>query len=299
MFNMHFIVQVAVALVVFAILNNAAIKIMKLESLVDDPTKLVKTVLFKGWVETNGFTNKQYNTHNVFSTNYQKLPHSMNKMGGAQFSYTLWVKLNDLSASNVADKVLFLHGDKNRYAYTTSVGNLTQNHVGNVVKCPLVKFGDSADTLMVEFNTTTEVSATAEISKVKSFDETIRHNVFSLMPGKWVLFTFTFEDDRRYGEHEDGVVFKFYVNDILYHTQRYAGALRLNQGDLSILPTVAIADGYLADLTYYNYALELDAIKNVVRAGPSKIRYNDLAGDPSFNQPLYLSQYNKLEIANL
>lgn len=299
MFDMRFVVQVAVALVVFAILNNAALMIMKYDEIVDDPTKLVKQVIFKGWVETNGFTSKQYNTHNVFSTNYKKLPHSMNKMGGAQFSYTMWVKLNDLSASNVADKVLFLHGDKNAYAYTTTVGNLTQNHVGTVVKCPLVKFGDSADSLLVEFNTTTEVSATAEISRIKSMDETVRHNVFSLMPGKWALFSFTFEDDRRYGEHEDGVVFKFYINDILYHTQRYSGALRLNQGDLNILPTGAISDGYLADLTYYNYALEVDAIKQVVVAGPSKERYNDLAGDPSFNQPLYLSQYNKLEVANL
>lgn len=304
------VIQVIVALIVFIILNNLAVYIMKQEDVIDDPTKLVATKLFTGWVETASFTDKAFNIHNPFALNYRKMPHSVNRMGGAQFSYTMWIKLNDVSASNTADHILFLQGDQQQYNYHTSQvkssgfssDNIEKDHLDYLVKCPLVKFGDSADNLIVEFNTTRDISARAEINRIKSADETIRHNVFSLMPGNWSLMTFIFEDDRRYNEHEDGVIFTFYLNNVLYHTQRYKGALRLNKGDLHILPTGTsqspMTGGYLDDLTYYNYALNLNDINKLVTAGITNSRYNEMEGDPSFNTPLYLNMYNKLEISN-
>lgn len=292
------VLQVLVAIIIFVLLNNFAVWIMKKETIIDDPTALVKTKLFDGWVETNGFTNKAFNTYNMFASNYRKMPRSINKMGGAQFSYSMWIKLNNTSAKNIANKVLFVQGDNKRYSFSTSVGDKRTNEIDYLIKSPLVKFGDDADTLITEFNTSTNISTTAQVSKVNNRDETVRHNVFSLMPGKWMLMTWIFEDDKKYDEPEDGVVFRFYLNDILYQTQRYSGSLRLNKGDMYILPGGGIEDGFLGDLTYYNYALGVDEIRRVYSQGVTNKRYNEMDTDPSFNEPLYLSQYNKLEIYN-
>ena len=300
------IFQVVVALIVFMVLNNVAVYIMKKENVIPDPTKSVATSIFAGWVDTSTFTNKSFDTHNVFASNYRSLPRSANKMGGAQFSYTVWVRFNDISAKTLSDKVMFMQGDPTKYNYQVqrNVGGfspktVTENKYDYVVKCPLVRFGDDGSSMIVEFNTTNDISARAEINRVQRDDQTVRHNVFSLLPGSWALMTFVFEDDRRYNDHEDGVIFTFYLNDILYYTQRFQGALRLNKGDLVMLPEGPIDQGYMSDMTYYNYALDLQQINKVIGKGMTNSRYNDMDTDPTFNQPLYLNQYNKLEISNL
>jgi len=297
--KLFILLEVVIALLIVIILNKIAVKIMTNDEIIEDPTRKMKTVLFNGWVETNGFTNKKFNTFNQFATNYRKLPHSMNKLGGAQFTYTMWIKLNNTSAENVANKVLFLQGDPSLYNFTETIGNTTKTINDFLVKCPVVKFGNGVDEINVEFNTTKEISARASILRVPNADETIRHNMVSLLPGKWAMLTFVFEDDKRYNEFEDGVIFRFYVNDIMYNTSRFTGALRLNQGDLNILPNGGILDGYLADLTYYNYAFNVEDVRNVFAKGFNNNRYNEMDNDPSFNEPLYLTQYNKLEINNL
>jgi hypothetical protein len=293
------VIQAVVAFLIFIALNNIAVFIMKREEIIDDPTKLVRQTLFKGWVETKGFYNKQFNTYNRFASNYKKLPHSVNILGGSQFTYSVWVKFNNVSAENLGNKVLFLKGDKKQYPYSVTVNKQATNASDYLVKSPIVKFGDSANELIVEFNTTKNLNQRVVIDRVPSSDETQRHNVFSLVPGKWMLMTFIFEDNRTYDNPEDGVIFTFYLNDILYHTSRVQGALRLNQGDLNILPNSAIQDGFMADLTYFNYALNVNDVRALVAAGFTNARYNEMESDPSFNQPLYLTQYNKLEINNL
>jgi hypothetical protein len=292
------IIQVAIAFSIFIALNAIAIKLMKNDDIMDDVAKMVRKPIIKGYVETKGFTDKQYNTYNIFASNYRKLPVSVNKFGGLQFTYTVWVKFNNVSSENLANKVLFLRGDPRKYPYSvTEYGNSTKS-TDYIIKCPLVRFGDDANTLIVEFNTTKHISETAVIKRIQNADETIRHNVFSLVPGKWMMMTFVFEDDKIYDSPENGINFKFYLNEMLYHTQRFKGALKSNQGDLCILPGPAILDGYLSDLTYYNYALNVSDIRRLVAEGNTPVRYNEMDDDPSFNQPLYLSQYNKLEINN-
>lgn len=292
------VLQVVMAVLIFVVLNKFAVWIMKKETIIDDPTALVKTKIFDGWVETNGFTQKAFNTYNMFATNYRKMPRSLNKMGGAQFSYSVWIKLNNTSAKNLANKILFIQGDNKIYNFSTTIGNSIKNETDYLIKCPLLKFGNGVETLITEFNTSAEITAKATVSKIASKDQTLRHNVLSWMPGKWTLLTLIFEDDKRFDEPEDGVNFRFYLNDILYHTQRYTGSLRLNKGDLYILPNGPIEDGYLCDLTYYNYALGVDEIRNVFSQGVTNKRYNEMDTDPSFNEPMYLTQYNKLEIYN-
>ena len=226
---LYILIQSIAALLIFVALNNIAVYIMKNEDIIEDPTKLIKQLIIPGWVETKGFTDKAFNTYNRFAKNYKKLPKSSNKFGGAQFTYTLWTKFNNVSAENLAGKVLFLQGDKKKYPYTETIYNKATAKTDYLVKCPLVKFGNNSNELIVEFNTTKDITETAVISRVQSSDETLRHNIFSLTPGKWTMMTFVFQDDKRYGDPENGIIFSFYLNDVLYSTQRFTGALRLNK----------------------------------------------------------------------
>lgn len=298
--------QVVVALVIIRVVNSMSTLLLEKDNVIIDTTKNVVSPIFVGWIDTNSFTNKSFNTHNQFARNYVNLPHSVNKMGGSQFSYTVWIKLTDVSAQNTADKVLFIQGDAKQYVYQTKETKRTgfgpekasKNNYGYVVKSPMVKFGDDAGDLIVEFNTSVDFNARAEIKRVPSQDLSVRHNVFSLIPGNWAMMTFVFEDDKLYSNPEDGIKFTFYLNDTLYHTQRFKGALRLNNGDLTLLPSGPIQGGYLSDLTYYNHALGVDEISKVYTRGMVQEAFNTLKTDPSFNLPLALSQYNKLEINN-
>ncbi len=292
--------QIILALGIALVLNLIAVYIMVKEDIVEDVTKLVSVPIFKGWVDTKAFTNKQFNTYNRFAKNYKKLPRSINRKGGAQFSYSVWVKFSNISSANLSKNVLFMRGDKTKYPYKVTIGNKTLDKNDYVIKCPLVRFGDNMNELVVEFNTSNDVSASATITKIDNdTDETVRHNIFSLVPDRWTLMTFVFEDNKEFGEAESGIEFSFYLNDILYLKQRYKGMMRLNGGDLIILPNSSIEGGYMADLTYYNYALSLYDVRKVLSRGVSPYRYNDMETDPDFNEPLYLTEYNKLEIYNL
>jgi hypothetical protein len=290
--------QLLVVVGTLVLLNFIALKIMEKEEIIDEPVGRKASIIFKGWVETGSFVGRSFNSYNRFAKNYRKLPASVNTKGGAQFSYSFWIKINNTAPNNVANKVIMVRGDPSRYEYNKTEYGVNKSENDVVIKCPLIKFGNSVEEIIVEYNTTHDVMTQSVVSRLKSSDETIRRNVLSLIPGKWALFTFTFEDDKRYSEFEDGVVFRFYINDILYHTERTRGALKLNGGHLSLFPAGGVGDGYMSDLTYWNFALNIEDVRKVFSKGFNNIRFNDLDSDASFNEPLYLSQYNKLEIYN-
>lgn len=297
------IVQIIIAVVISWVLIRIAYAIMMRNEIVRDYTKSIDVPIIKGWVLTRNFTNKKFNTYNPISTNYIELPKSVNRVGGAQFSYSMWIRLDNVAQENLGSRVIFVHGDPNMYEMTKTMGNDKTKMVDFAIKCPLVKFAPNGKDIIVQVNTTLDINQEARIPTVKSPDEAQRHNVFSLIPTKFVLWTFVFEDDVLVGNvHESGCLFKFYVNDFAYYTQRFKGTLRLNKGTFSVLPLVGndkpIENGYIADLTYYNRALTpLDA-KSIMAKGPRDKRFDEYNNNAPFNEPLYITEYNKLDIYN-
>lgn len=298
------ILQVAVALVAVWILFTLATSLLIRNQVTQDYTKPIDTSIINGWVMTQSFFNKRFNTFNPLATNYVELPKAVNRLGGSQFSYSLWVRFDDVSLENLGGKVVFLHGDLDMYEMTKDVNGMTQKIVDFVVKCPLVKFGANGKDIVVEVNTTTEITQQAVVPAKKSMDETMRHNVFSLIPTKFVLWTFVFKDDVLAGNtYESGCIFQMYVNDFLYFTKRFKGTLKLNRGMLSMHPLVGndkpITGGYLNDLKYYNRALTIADVRLIMARGPPNKRFGDLSGNAPFNEPLYITEYNKLDIYNM
>jgi hypothetical protein len=292
-------IQVVVALSILTILNRISVRVLKNEDILPEPEKKVSIPLMKGYVDMASFARKQFNTQNMFAKNFKNVPKSVNIMGGSQFTYSMWIRMNDPSATNVSNKTLFLRGDVKEYPYKVVKNGAETAKTERLIKCPSIKFGNTSGDLIVDFNTTTNISETFTVSKESTADEAIRHNVFSLLPGKWVLLTFVFEDNKVVQEHESGIEVKFYVNDVLYQSQRFKGSLRINNGNIHMLPDGGISGAYLAEFTYHNYALGPLDVRALYNKGFTNKRFNEFENDPDFHKPLFLSEYNKLEIHNL
>lgn len=292
--------QIVIGIVIAMIVYSIANRVMVYENVVVDYTKPITTKIFEGWVNAMSFVNRSYNTYNEFATNYREMPRSVNRHGGAQFSFSVWTRFDDVSVANVKNKVLFVYGDPNRYTVTKKVGASFQETVTDyVIKCPLVAFTSDGEGIRVDFNTNENIGNAVVVNKVRSLKESTRHNVMSMVPGKWTLWTFVFADSITYdAKSESGVVVKMYVNDFLHFTQKVGGSLRTNKGSLTVLPE-GINGGFLGDLTYYNWALTSEEVQTIVSGGLTNKYYNDMDSDGSFNVPNYLTEYNKLEIYNV
>lgn len=294
------IIQITTALIILYWVNKGMNKILRSEQVVVDYSAKVYTTIFPGWITTASFTNRTYNTFNPFATTYRHLPRAVNRMGGAQFSFSIWTRFDDTSSTNLMNKVLFLYGDPTKYMVKKTVDDKIEDTVTDyVIKCPLVKFSADGESVMVEFNTNDALTNRAIIPKLRAADEAIRHNVMAVLPGMWALWTFVFEDNIYPDSiNESGVVFRMYVNDFLHHTQRYEGSLRLNRGYINILPE-PINNAFMADFVYYNYALNANDISKIITKGINQNIYNEMDSDAAFTEPNYITEYNKLEIYNL
>lgn len=200
-----------------------------------------------------------------------------------------------------------------------------------LVKCPRIRFGGSYGTFVVELNTLADPDAKVLITSnsAPTFDNklvpmdqaerdpSLRYNALSLTRGRWAMYTFTFEDHVAINDFEDGIIVRFYLNDTLYHSQALRSSLRQNYGDLYLMPTISapkgnsymstvasieknesnVMNGTLGNLSYFNYALSIQDVTSLYRNGPPTYPSRDMMSGAS-SQPLYLSEYNRLDVYN-
>lgn len=300
--------QLLGGIVVVVVLYHMLLLVMRQDKLVLDPQVDVRlprmTKIIDGFIEVPTIANKAFDTLDQRAPNYLPLPRSYNRRGGAQFSYQFWLNVKDGTPSAVKDKIILLRGDNALYTWNDSANG---HHSGVAIACPSISFGDTYDELKIRFNTldqientyTTKTQTTQNVA-----DTSARNNaLLKLILGKWVLFTVVFEDNVPVSEFEDGTRMRLYVNDLMYDSATYPGkALRQNNGQLFLFPSNGAGSGGLpgaliCDLSYYNYAVEAEAIKKTYDAGQSQKRSNAPGtGENIASQPLYLSEYNKLDI---
>ena len=260
-----------------------------------------KTVIIGGFTDASQKDEKKtsFNTSVPINFTYIDLRPSNNIKGGNQFTYSFWLNIGSGITSEVADKILFLKGTNTRYNFdvTDNVSKITSRYRNELlVYAPMIKFGKTAQSLEVCFNTLNRHDEKLEISQVVSQDNTVRNNVLSMVQGTWILFTITFEDNIPINEFENGIIVKVFIQDQLYRVGRYKSALKQNYGNLIMFPNEdPITDVKLADLTYYNYALNQRDVEGIMLKGPNlKVSTAYM----STNQPPTLSDYNKLDIYN-
>lgn len=310
------VMQVLLGLVVVFFVYRMSLWLMKKDQLVIDERKHLNTKetvrIVDGFAYTALATNRSWNTVNPASRNYMRLRRSYNRKGGAQFTYAFWMYLDDTSPENVGNKDILIRGDRNEFSYNSETAvadtmlsnTISKNVNGVVVKCPRIRFGPTHDSYVIELNTLHDPNAMIVINPIPATsgeDSSMRHNVLKLMQHRWTLLTFTFEDNVAINDFEDGIMVRFYVNDILYKTSTIRSTLRPNNGAFYLLPSgddSSIKNGRIGDVTYFNYALSTAMVRENFERGPPKYPCKDIMGGDSLGDPLYLSEYNKLDVYN-
>jgi hypothetical protein len=325
------LVQVLIGLGVVAALYFVSLLVMHKDQLVVSKryqvNTLVDTLIIDGFSEVPVMADRSHNTVNPRARSYVHMPRSYNRVGGAQFTYSFWIYLGDTTPGNVGGKTILMRGDTREYKWKKTVAPdpeecigadpaKTTFHDGVAIKCPRIAFGPTYDSLQVQFNTFDDLDATVSIDSQRSsasataawtkdghdeegaYDPTLRHNVLKLIENKWVLMTFVFEDHMPINDFEDGIQFRFFLNDILYSAKTFRSALRQNSDDLHLFPDGGIKGARFGDLRFMNYAVDPDWVREKFRKGPPKSAATEHAGRNSMGEPLYLNEYNKLDIYN-
>ncbi len=293
-------IQLTLGVLIVIVINQIATKLMKDNSIVVDYTRNVSTQIINGWVTGTAFTNRSFNGFNPFARNYRDMPRSVNRHGGVSFSWSIWTRFDDVSKASLRNKILFMYGDNQKYALAEIANKLQKDVIHDyVIKCPLVKFDEDGEGILVQFNTNEQVHNEAKIDRIKSLDEAKRSNILAMMPNRWTLWTFVFSDNVPFGETlPAGIEIKMYVNDFLHHTERISkGSFRMNKGYVTVLPE-PINASHLADLTYHNYALQPEHVSRLMNRGVPKHSYTELS-QGNFHMPNHITEYNKLEIYNI
>ena len=305
------VAQIAVGLLLVYAVYGMSLVIVKKDKLFVDSrynfNSREATKIVDGYIEAPIISNRVFNTINPAADSFVNMPRSFNRKGGAQFSYSFWLFLDDTSPENIRHKTILLRGDPKSYSYTaTKPGRTTGVQRSDVlVQCPLIGFGPTYDTFLVRFNTHDDPATTMRIQAPQ--DTRGRgHNLLKLIDRRWVLLTFSFEDNIAVTDFEDGIMVRFYVNDILYHSHRVRSTLRQNDGELVLFPPSAdsgeegsvLKGARIGNLTYFNYALTAASVREIFEQGPPKHFAADLAGRSQTGEPLHISLYNKMDIYN-
>jgi hypothetical protein len=236
--------------------------------------------VFKGVTDCRQLFNRSYSTLLPNRPYYAKLPFSMNRYGGNCFSYMFWMKITNVEESNLRDKVIFMRGDENKYPLqkidqtdnnrpVTPVGYQTR-----IIKMPLLKFGKNYQQIIVECNTTNDIEQTFDTTEFQKGETQSQREVLSMIPGRWILYTMTFEDNMPVDDFEDGIEMKMYINNVLLFRKIAKGALRLNEGDLHFFPKgdELIQGAFIGDFRYIPWAASYNEINKIYEKGvnPSK-----------------------------
>jgi hypothetical protein len=309
--------QVLIGLVVIFVLYRMSLWILHKDQLVESESRNLDSKhvvrIVDGFAPTSIATDRIWNTVNPDSRNYAPLKQSYNRKGGAQFSYSFWLKMPNIThelTSLEENSTILMQGDSTRYNYNVAPSVGESSDVSDVlIKCPRIRFGKYYNELVVELNTLSDPNVVFTLSpraqlrqSTNTGDETLRLNALKLAANKWALYTFTFEDNVAVNDFEDGIIMRAYINDFLYHTYRAAGsALKLNNGDFYLLPKEAgkdgVKNGFIGDVTHYNYAMSPEQVHELFEAGPPTKMSTELMSGGS-GDPLFLSEYNKLDIYN-
>ena len=278
-----FLVQVAVGILVIFIIYGVAVYVMNTDGIASDQGIVqaiaTRTTVLPGTIDASHWIPRVWNT--VLPSGASTLPSlqirkSVNRFGGAQFSYSFWLYVDNLqnihqntnnsqvncnlggqnptasdgstpilSVNNPDLYVLFVKGDNRCYQYSTASYDLASKKAGTstgfqgrYVKAPLVAIGDpNLREMRVYYNSLSAVDNVVILSRnANTYDSTARRNVPSLTEGSWVMYTFVFMDYVPINDFETGIVVKSYVNDTLYQIDKSTGSLKDNDGELTVLP---------------------------------------------------------------
>jgi len=187
------------------------------------------------------------NTYDPLSASYITMPPPTSSVKGG-FAYSFWMNRQGNSNRSLSNKNIIMRG--------------IHKGSSNLVKGPLIRFGEKQDEFVVEFNT----------QKTPHGEWVVNPNALQVFTGnKWGMYTFVFRDYVNEHSLMKGLRIDLYIDNKLIGSHVEEGnGLRLNEGPLYILPNVENvhpASGLLADIKYFNYALDANDIDSLFKEG--------------------------------
>lgn len=301
------ILQIVVGLLVLYIIYIVSLVALRSDKLgmdtaLDMNKKQMVTIL-EGYAESSQISGLRgiFNTAVETAYDYVPIRPSVNLKGGAQFTYSLWMYAGgeDYVGSGYPGKTIFIKGDSTMYnfkVYQPANSAVATPKRDVVSYCPMLVFGANRMEFTIRFNTLHNMDERFEIKRLATANSVMRHNVMSLFEKKWVMLTMSFEDNMPINDFENGILIKFYVNDVLYQTGRFKSALKQNSGNLYTFPNGTVTDCRISNFNYFNYAVTPDEVRRLAERGPSDKPLRSVT--QSFLSPSWLSDYNRLDIYN-
>lgn len=306
------IVQIIIGFVFVFIIYMLATLAVKADKLVIDSEKDIslkrQVDIIDGYIDSN--SRIDINTSMSFATNFLPIKSSMNIKGGAQFTYQFWLFVDNTESA--AGKTIFIKGDPSLYNYKvtenkysiekkTMENYYTRNMVGQISKCPMFAFKSGGDPSNIEFhmefNTLHNMNESFDVVNIKSDNSVYRNNLLSVFAKQWFMVTVIFQDNMPINDFENGIIVRFYLNDVLYQQQAYKSTLKQNEGDLVLFPDSNISGTKLTSMRYFNYAISDSSIQNSYKGGPV-IKPSTTFGAVK-NNISYISDKNKLDVFNM
>jgi hypothetical protein len=177
---------------------------------------------------------------------------SVNATNGIEFTWSIWLFINDLGTPN------------NKYQHIFHKGNDTIDTLG-------LNYPNNAPGLYISPNTN-------ELTVIMNTYDVINEEI--LVPdiplNKWINVIIRCEN----------TTLDVYVNGTITKSVELLGVPKQNYGDVYVGMNGGF-DGYISNLWYYNYALGTAAIQNLVKKGPN----TKMTGSSAMNMknPNYLS----------
>lgn len=281
-----------------------------------------KTRLFKGIYDYGINDELQFSTYSRYDgKNYRELVPSINRKGGAEYSYNFWLKMDKskLQSQTLCDDIILLmRGDKIQLNYETEVKCKLLNNDGKYIfiKNPLIRIDSkNLSSLVVEYNTITNpdsyrLNGDSLIKcDASSFDDKNQGylGIYDMNSAeynnRWFMITLVLKEITP----ENDILNKFkthckiYLNGIkmldrevespyngIINDTIGSAAMKHNRSPLYVNPSkmclkddaekIKITENaealMMADLDYYNYALEHEEVKKIFNKGFNKEKYD-------------------------
>lgn len=165
---------------------------------------------------------------------YTAIPRSDNELDGIEFTWSVWIYINNLNYLNNQYKTVFFKGNN----------NLTPNGLNMPNNAPGLYIAPNKNDLIVAMSTFNDINKEIKIPDIPI--------------NKWVNVVIRCE----------GKNIEVYINGIVTRSVKLMGVPKQNNGDVYVSSNGGF-DGYTSNLWYYNKALSISEIQYIVNKGPN------------------------------
>lgn len=185
---------------------------------------------------------------------YTAIPRSDNEEDGIEFTWSVWIYINNLNYLNNQYRTVFFKGNN----------NLTPNGLNMPNNAPGLYITPNKNSLVVMMSTFNDINKEVVIPNIPV--------------NKWVNVIIRCEDKN----------LQVYINGIVTRSVKLMGVPKQNYGDVYV-STNGGFDGYTSNLWYYNKALGISEIQSIVNKGPSTKMATESSTGVSDTNASYLS----------